>query len=879
MSKFIYHFKPGFADGGKELKEILGNKGAGLAEMSKLGINVPPGFTISAKAVQSFSLDNGTLPGELKKLVYDALDILGKNINLGFGDKKKPLLLSVRSGARVSMPGMMETILNLGLNDQTVQGLTSMTGNIFFAYDCYRRFIEMYSNVVLGIEKNLFQNLFENHKKVYGLDKEKKIKDLINSYYNLVESHTGEPFSQDLYVQLEKAILAVFSSWYTNRAVKYREIYSIDGNAGTAVNIQSMVFGNKSKKSATGVVFTRNPSTGDKQIFGEFLPNAQGEDIVAGTITPLPINAVKDSSYLVKDEKPLELLMPEVYTDLKNILVKLEKYYKDMQDVEFTIDDGKVWILQTRAGKRTIDAAVKIAIEMFAEGLIGEKEVLARINPNHLDKILHTSIDTSVEKKLFSKGLPASPGATSGKVVFSSERSLKMATKYKVILVRNETSPEDIAGINSADGIITVRGGMTSHAAVVARGMGKPCITGANAVVIDEAAGLMKVNNVQVKEGDYITINGATGEIFLGAIATVKAKVTEHFQKLINISEKHANLSVRANAETVKDAIQAKNFGCLGIGLCRTEHMFFQKERIQSFRKMVLAAGTEQQKPILAVLKNYQQQDFYDLFKIMLGNPVTIRLLDPPLHEFLPAAGSSEIEYFAKSMKISVKDIQDRISMLIEVNPMLGHRGARLAVTFPEIYAMQVEAILRSACKLKKEGASVVPEIMVPLVMNATEFQYIKDLIIKTAREVFQEIGSEVDFLIGSMIELPAAVMNIADIAKVADFISFGTNDLTQSCLGISRDDSGKFLKDYIRHGIFLKDPFVTIEKSVKKLVSMAVYQARKVNPNIKIGICGEHAGDPESIGFFVEQKFDYISCSPFRVPVAKVASARFSYK
>jgi pyruvate,orthophosphate dikinase len=879
MSKFIYHFKPGFADGGKELKKILGNKGVGLAEMSKLGIAVPPGFTISAQVPQSFSLNDETLPVELKKLVYNALDTLGKNLSLGFGDKKNPLLLSVRSGASVSMPGMMETILNLGLNDETVKGFAAVTGDLFFAYDCYRRFIEMYSHVVLGIEKNIFQNLFDNHKQLYGLDKEKDLQALIKSYYELIESNTGEKFSQDLYVQLEKAVLAVFSSWDTDRAVKYREIYSIGDKAGTAVNIQSMVFGNKGEKSATGVVFTRNPSTGDKQIFGEFLPNAQGEDIVAGTITPLPINTVEDNSYLAADEKPLELLMPSVYKELKNILGKLEEYYKDMQDVEFTIDDGKVWILQTRSGKRTIDAAVKIAIDMLSEGLISEKEVLARINPDHLDKILHTSIDATVKKELFSKGLPASPGATSGRVVFSSERSQVMAAKYKVILVRNETSPEDIGGIDSAAGILTARGGMTSHAAVVARGMGKPCITGAAAVSIDEDAGVMQVNNIKIKEGDHITINGASGEIFIGEIATVEAKVTDHFQKLTNISEKHANLSVRANAETVKDAVQAKSFGCMGIGLCRTEHMFFQKDRIKTFRKMVLAAGTEQQKTVLAELKDYQEQDFYDLFKIMLGEPVTIRLLDPPLHEFLPAADSGEIEYFADAMKISVKDIKERIGMLLEVNPMLGHRGARLAVTFPEIYSMQVEAIFRAACKLKKEGINVVPEIMVPLVMNATEFQYVKALILKTADELFEEIGDKLDFLIGSMVELPAAVMNITDIAKAADFISFGTNDLTQTCLGISRDDSGKFLKDYTNHEIFLKDPFVTIEKSVKNLVSMAVQQARAVKPDIKIGICGEHAGDPESIEFFVDHKFDYISCSPFRVPVAKVASARFSNK
>ena len=871
--KLIYCFRTGSAHGRKELQEVLGNKGVGLAEMSKLGIPVPPGFTISALATQKFNFSSGFLPRDFAKILRTSVSDLGSSLGLGFGDREKPLLLSIRSGASISMPGMMETILNLGLNDETVLGLASSSGEAFFAYDCYRRFIEMYSHVVLGIDKTVFSNIFKNYKLKHGGDNEENLRELIQIYYDLVQSHTGEKFCQNLDLQLERAVLAVFNSWNTDRAVKYRQIHSIKSRIGTAVNVQSMVFGNKGYKSATGVVFTRNPSTGQNKIFGEFLLNAQGEDVVAGLVTPRSIN----DAVGVKDHKPLELLMPQIYSELKAILHKLELYYRDMQDVEFTIEDNKLWILQTRSGKRTIDAAVKIAIDMFKEGLIGEDEVLKRIDPNLFDKILHTSIDSSTRKESIGKGLPASPGATSGRVVFSSECSQIIAAKHRVILVRNETSPDDIGGINSATGILTARGGMTSHAAVVARGMGKPCVTGVDGLCIDESAESMQINGIKIKKGEHITINGSTGEIFLGDVPTVESKVTDHFNELLNIAQKNGKISVRANAETVKDALTAKNFGASGIGLCRTEHMFFQKDRIKSFRKMVLSVTKEEKKSILNTLQKHQQKDFYNLFKTMLGMPVTIRLLDPPLHEFLPTIENSEIEYFAESMQTNVQNIKDRINVLTEVNPMLGHRGARLAITSPEIYSMQVEAILHATWKLKCEGTNIIPEIMIPLIMNVAELRYIKG-IVKTAYEkFFKKINTRIDFLFGSMIELPSAVINISSVAQEVDFISFGTNDLTQTCLGISRDDSAKFLKQYTDKGIFTSDPFVSIEETVKILIQTAATKARVANPKIKIGVCGEHAGDPESIKFFLKEGLDYISCSPFRVPVAQVAAARFS--
>ena len=880
--KIIYHFGGNKAEGGSHLKDIIGNKGAGLAEMCKLQIPIPSGFTISTEACKEHYENSNNLTPFIKSEIESAIKVLENSTGLKLGDAEKPLLLSVRSGAEISMPGMMETVLNLGLNDITVKGLAKNTGSNKFAYDCYRRYIEMYSNVVLGINRIKFENIFNNRKNLLGIEKEQEltadnVQNIILEYKDLVRRHLENDFPQDIRMQLLAAITAVFQSWYTPRAVKYREINNIPNDLGTAVNIQAMVFGNKGDNCATGVAFTRNPSTGEKDIFGEFLLNAQGEDIVSGTKTPYPINISSKKQSLDK-QLSMEEMMPQAYKELKSILRKLELHYRDMQDVEFTIEEGKCWILQTRSGKRTATAAIKIAIDMLDEGILNKQQTLSRIEPTIIEKMLHSNIDPKAKKTVITKGLPASPGATFGKIALSSKRAESMAQNDRVILVRNETNPEDIGGINVASGILTARGGMTSHAAVVARGMGKPCVTGASDIVVSDR-NTVKINATVLTEGDYITIDGASGEVFLGEVKTIQPKLNEGVRKLISIAEENASMKVRANAETVRDAKVAKSFGSHGIGLCRTEHMFFEIDRINIFRKMILSDSSDERVSILDKLLPFQQEDFYQLFKIMDGLPVTIRLLDPPLHEFLPD-GDKELEGMGKLLSMKIEDIQESVDKLKEINPMLGHRGCRLAITYPEIYQMQVKAILNAVHKGKQENIYIMPEIMIPLVMNGIEFLKIKKLIVDTVQTVEMELNTKIEYKIGSMIELPSAIMNIAEIAKEADFISFGTNDLTQTTLGISRDDAGKFLRQYIEKGVFAKDPFVSIDKStVGKLLKIAVIDSRKANSKIKIGVCGEHAGDPESIKFFNEIGIDYISCSPFRIPIAKVSAGKYNIK
>jgi pyruvate, orthophosphate dikinase len=882
--KYIYYFGNDKAEGGNHLKSILGNKGAGLAEMSKMKIPVPPGFTISSKICKEFTNNSNQLPESLKELVLNAMTQLETTIGLKFGDENNPLLISVRSGAQISMPGMMETILNLGLNDATVKGLAKITKNPRFAYDSYRRYIEMYSNVVLGLDKSKFEAILHNKKALLGIKKdqnltEKNLKDVIDEYKNLVKNILNKDFPQNITDQLWSAISAVFRSWNVPRAIKYRSMNNIPNDVGTAVNIQAMVFGNKGDDCATGVTFTRNPSTGENEIFGEYITNAQGEDIVSGVITPSPIN-IKSKEQCFGDEKSLEELMPTTYQELKTILHKLELHYKDMQDVEFTIENGKCWILQTRSGKRTAHATIKIALDMMQEGILTKQQALDSIDPEIVEKVLHPSIDPTATKILLSKGLPASPGAAFGKIVLSSSKAEIMARHGEVILVRNETNPEDIGGIGASSGILTARGGMTSHAAVVARGMGKPCVTGAFEVIVDNEKSTVKINDTTLKEGEIITINGSSGEIFLGKVGTIQTKLDKSFKNLIEIAEEFALLKVMANAETVTDAKVAKSFNACGIGLCRTEHMFFQEDRINIFREMILSQNLDERSKILNQLLFYQEEDFYQLFKIMSGLPVTIRLLDPPLHEFFPQNDEDELKHMSQLMSLNLKDIKNRVNSLKEANPMLGHRGCRLAITYPEIYQMQVKAILRATHRCVEEGVITIPEIMVPLVMNKAEFMVLKKLINDTANVLEKELNTKFEYKLGSMIELPAAVINAGEIASEADFISFGTNDLTQTCLGISRDDAGKFLRTYIEKGIFLEDPFSTInEQTVGELLKIAVASSKKSNPNIKIGVCGEHAGDPTSIKFLSTLKIDYISCSPFRIPIAKVATGKYNTK
>tara|TARA_Y100001970_G_scaffold230774_1_gene286676 strand:- start:388 stop:3045 length:2658 start_codon:yes stop_codon:yes gene_type:complete len=884
MKKFVYNFNPKGSKKLKNSKKILGGKGTNLAEMGKLGLPVPPGFTISTEVCELFYKNKKKLNLKIIKEINNELKNIEKISKKKFGNLKNPLLVSVRSGARVSMPGMMDTILNLGLNDKTVIALSKKTSNMRFAKDSYRRFIQMYSNVVLGIENYHFDELIENYKLTKGvlLDTDLDGNDwdgLIKDFKNVVREKTKKDFPQDVKQQLIGAITAVFLSWESNRAKVYRKLNQIPSNWGTAVNVQSMVFGNMGENCATGVVFTRNPSDGRKEVYGEYLINAQGEDVVAGTRTPQHIT--KKSRLKSKEKLPsMEESMPSIYRQLKKILIKLEKHYKDMQDVEFTVENKKLWMLQTRSGKRTAKSAVKIATDMVKEKLISKKDAILRIEPKSLDTLLHPTLDEKSSVEVIAKGLPASPGAATGKVVFSSDEAQRLNEMMQnVILVRTETSPEDIHGMHAAKGILTARGGMTSHAAVVARGMGRPCVSGSNEIEIDYGKKLFKTKDREIKEGEMITIDGSTGRIILGEVKTFKPEISRDFSKLMKWADNFRKLNIRTNSETPLDTKIAREFGAEGIGLCRTEHMFFEENRILSVREMIISKSKEDRANALKKLLPHQRKDFIEIFKIMSGLPVTIRLLDPPLHEFLPK-NEKEISDISKSLNLSIKEVEGRINELHEQNPMLGHRGCRLGISFPEIYKMQIRAIFEALVKCKKNKIkSIMPEIMIPLVSTEAEIKIMKDLVIKVAREVQNENKTKIKFLVGTMIELPRAAIKAKDIAKYAEFFSFGTNDLTQTTFGISRDDSGKFLNDYIENKIFDIDPFISIDDGVGDLIEMAATRGKKQNKKIKLGICGEHGGDPRSIEFCAKVGLDYVSCSPYRVPVARLAAAQAQLK
>ena len=885
MNNLIFSFKDKKIQKIKNPKNILGGKGANLAEMGRLGLPVPPGFIISTEVCDLFYKNKKKLPTQLIKKINVELKNIEKLTGKKFGDLKNPLLVSVRSGARISMPGMMDTILNLGLNDKTVIALAKKTSNERFAKDSYRRFIQMYSNVVLNIEGHLFEDMIDNQKLNKGvlLDTELDEEDwdeLIVRFKDIVKKKTKKDFPQNVQDQLIGAISAVFLSWESQRAKTYRKLNRIPDHWGTAVNVQSMVFGNMGNDCSTGVVFTRNPSTGEKNFFGEYLINAQGEDVVAGTRTPqhITVRAKKASG---AKELSMEETMPNVYRDLKNTLFKLEKHYKDMQDVEFTVENKKLWILQTRSGKRTAEAAIKIAVDMTKEKLISKKEALLRIDPNSLDTLLHPTLDKTVEKKIIAKGLPASPGAASGKVVFTAEEAERLnGMMQNTILVRIETSPEDIHGMHAAKGILTARGGMTSHAAVVARGMGRPCVSGSSEITIDYKAKQFRAGNVTVKEGETITIDGTSGEVILGTVPTVQPKISGYFSTVMSWSDQFRKLNIRTNAETEKDSKVAREFGAEGIGLCRTEHMFFDQERILSVREMILSKSKEDRNKALAKLLPYQKNDFKKIFKVMNGLPVTIRLLDPPLHEFLPKT-DKEIEEVANSLGMDHKEIKDRTEELHEQNPMLGHRGCRLGISFPEIYEMQCEAIFEALVECKREKTkSAIAEIMIPLISTDIELKILRALVDRTAKKIEAKHKTKLDYIVGTMIELPRAALQASEISKFADFFSFGTNDLTQTTYGISRDDSGKFLNDYINNKIFEVDPFVSLDQNgVGELIKIASSKGRQNNKNLKLGICGEHGGDPKSIEFCSKVGLNYVSCSPFRVPIARLTAAQAEIK
>ena len=885
MNNLIFSFKDKKIQKIKNPKNILGGKGANLAEMGRLGLPVPPGFIISTEVCDLFYKNKKKLPNQLIKKINVELKNIEKLTGKKFGDLKNPLLVSVRSGARISMPGMMDTILNLGLNDKTVMALGKKTSNERFAKDSYRRFIQMYSNVVLNIEGHLFEDMIDNQKLNKGvlLDTELDEEDwdeLIVRFKDIVKKKTKKDFPQNVQDQLIGAISAVFLSWESQRAKTYRKLNQIPDHWGTAVNVQSMVFGNMGNDCSTGVVFTRNPSTGEKNFFGEYLINAQGEDVVAGTRTPqhITVRAKKASG---AKELSMEETMPNVYRDLKNTLFKLEKHYKDMQDVEFTVENKKLWILQTRSGKRTAEAAIKIAVDMTKEKLISKKEALLRIDPNSLDTLLHPTLDKTVEKKIIAKGLPASPGAASGKVVFTAEEAERLnGMMQNTILVRVETSPEDIHGMHAAKGILTARGGMTSHAAVVARGMGRPCVSGSSEITIDYKAKQFKAGNVIVKEGETITIDGTSGEVILGTVPTVQPKISGYFSTVMSWSDQFRKLNIRTNAETEKDSKVAREFGAEGIGLCRTEHMFFDQERILSVREMILSKSKEDRNKALAKLLPHQKNDFKKIFKVMNGLPVTIRLLDPPLHEFLPKT-DKEIEEVANSLSMDHKEIKDRTEELHEQNPMLGHRGCRLGISFPEIYEMQCEAIFEALVECKREKTkSAIAEIMIPLISTDIELKILRALVDRTAKKIEAKHKTKLDYIVGTMIELPRAALQASEISKFADFFSFGTNDLTQTTYGISRDDSGKFLNDYINNKIFEVDPFVSLDQNgVGELIKIASSKGRQNNKNLKLGICGEHGGDPKSIEFCSKVGLNYVSCSPFRVPIARLTAAQAEIK
>jgi pyruvate, orthophosphate dikinase len=881
MTKWVYRFGGGAAEGGAGMRDLLGGKGAGLAEMSNLGLPVPPGFTITTEACNWFYANGKSYPKDFETQVAAGLATLEEALGARFGDADNPLLVSVRSGARVSMPGMMDTVLNLGLNDRAVKGLAHKSGDARFAYDSYRRFIQMYGQVVLGIEHYHFEDLLENHKLDAGvsLDTELSAEDwqtVIAEYKDVVAEQRGQPFPQDPEEQLWGAIGAVFGSWMNPRAVVYRRLHEIPGDWGTAVNVQAMVFGNMGEDCATGVAFTRNPSTGADELYGEYLVNAQGEDVVAGIRTPQHLTIAGKRAN--KSTLPaMEEVMPAVLKELYRVRRRLEDHYRDMQDIEFTVQRGKLWMLQTRTGKRTAQAALAIAVSFVREGVISREEAVRRIEPNSLDQLLHPTLDPSAKTAVFARGLPASPGAASGKVVFSADEAEAHAVRGEaVILVRVETSPEDIHGMHAARGILTTRGGMTSHAAVVARGMGRPCVAGAGDMRIDYAAGTLAVRNTVVRAGETLTIDGATGEVMLGEVPTVQPELSGDFMTLMGWADAIRSLKVRANAETALDARTARRFGAEGIGLSRTEHMFFEADRIGAIRRVIMADDEAGRRAGLAELLPMQRADFAEIFRIMRGLPVTIRLLDPPFHEFLP---KTEAE-FAEMARLTGKDtaaIRHRAVVLHEENPMLGHRGCRLGISYPEIYEMQATAIFEAAALVSKEtGAPVEPEIMLPLIATRKEFDILKEVVDRAGRRVIEAAGVEVPYMVGTMIELPRAALRAGEIAASAEFFSFGTNDLTQTVFGLSRDDSATFINTYLKLGIFERDPFVTMDvEGVGELVGIAVERGRAVRPDLKLGICGEHGGDPASIRFCHEAGLDYVSCSPYRVPIARLAAAQ----
>lgn len=879
-TQYVYSFGDGKAEGRAEMKTLLGGKGANLAEMCALGLPVPPGFTITTEVCTGYYANGKQVPEGLKEQVASALAQVERIAGSTFGDAVNPLLVSVRSGARASMPGMMDTVLNLGLNEETVKGLAKKSDNPRFAYDSYRRFIQMYSDVVLGLDHYHFEELLEQKKQdreVY-LDTElsaEDLKELVEEFKELVERELHRPFPEDVHEQLWGAIHAVFDSWMNARAITYRRLHDIPESWGTAVNVQAMVFGNMGEDCATGVAFTRNPSTGEKAFYGEYLINAQGEDVVAGIRTPQPltVHGKGDGG----DLPAMEETMPAAFADLVKIYQTLEAHYRDMQDIEFTVQGGKLWMLQTRNGKRTAPAAIRIAVEMVKEGLISKEEGVQRVDPAALDQLLHPTLDPNAPKTVIARGLPASPGAAAGKVVFTAEDAETRAKQgEKVILVRIETSPEDIHGMHASQGILTARGGMTSHAAVVARGMGKPCVSGAGDVRIDYGAKTFTAGGQTVKEGDTVTINGGTGEVIFGLVPTIQPQLSGDFAQLMEWADSIRQLRIRTNAETVLDASTARKFGAEGIGLCRTEHMFFDSARIISMREMIMADNIHGRKAALAKLLPMQRQDFIDLFEVMTGLPVTIRLLDPPLHEFLPHT-EEEMREVSKAAGVSVEQVRFRASSLKEANPMLGHRGCRLGITYPEIYEMQARAIFEAAAQVQKsKGEKVIPEVMVPLVMHVTELKILRTLIERVAKEVQQETGIEVDYSIGTMIELPRAALRAAEIAEHADFFSFGTNDLTQTTLGISRDDSASFIERYRQDNILEHDPFASLDtEGVGELIEIASERGRKTRADIKLGICGEHGGDPASIAFCQHVGLNYVSCSPYRVPIARLAAAQ----
>jgi len=889
MAAYVYRFGGGVSDGGKGDKNLLGGKGANLDGMASIGLPVPPGFTISTEMCTRYYEDGEQFPASLHDEVANGIahieGITGKN----FGDPANPLLVSVRSGARVSMPGMMDTVLNLGLNDATVVGLAEISGDARFAWDSYRRFIQMYSDVVLELDHGAFEEALEIAKEDQGyfLDTEMKAEDwqkLVGEYKALVAEMWGKPFPQDVHDQLWGAVGAVFGSWQSERAKVYRRLNGIPGDWGTAVNVQAMVFGNMGETSATGVAFTRDPSKGDRAYYGEFLINAQGEDVVAGIRTPQYLTR---SAREMAGAKPLSMeeAMPETYTELARVFDLLETHYRDMQDIEFTVERGKLWMLQTRSGKRTASAALKIAVDMAEEGLITREEAVARVDPAALDQLLHPTLDPKATRDVLTRGLPASPGAASGVAVFDSEGAERRAELGdSVILVRVETSPEDIHGMHAAKGILTARGGMTSHAAVVARGMGRPCVSGAGTVSIDMKARVMRITDFggvrEVKEGDVITIDGSTGEVMLGEVPTVQPELAGDFGVLMGWADQVRRMKVRANAETPLDCRTAREFGAEGVGLCRTEHMFFDAARITAVRQMILADSEAGRRLALEKLLPEQRSDFVEIFEVMAGLPVTIRLLDPPLHEFLPHE-EAEFADVAEATGIGVEALKRRASELHEFNPMLGHRGCRLGVTYPEIYEMQARAIFEAAIEVAvKTGAAPIPEVMIPLVGTRRELELMKDLVDKTASAVFAEKGRTIEYLVGTMIELPRAALMAGEIAEVGAFFSFGTNDLTQTTLGVSRDDAARFLTAYVDKGIYERDPFVSLDvEGVGQLIEMAAERGRKTRPDIKLGICGEHGGDPASIAFCEKVGLDYVSASPYRVPIARLAAAQEALK